>query len=188
MISLRRHNWQSSPGRALPSEGSLQIPSRGHGRTPVWSRRSHRRSGVWRSRRTGISGRSHLETGVDGVLVAGRGLVDGGALLDRAKGTFPSQLHATHLILDAWSQLAPKTLRVAPNPSPSLKPLCCDRGQVERSWSSSLQLALKQINQMCSKVKAQWTKFASNNSTIQTEKTMKWKITFNWQFEICKYE
>jgi len=152
MISLRRHNWQSSPGSALPSEGSLQIPSRGHGRTPVWSRRSHRRSGVWRSRRTG------------------RGLVDGGALLDRAKGTFPGQLHATHLILDAWSQLAPKTLRVAPNPSPSLKPLCCDRGQVERSWSSSLQLALKQINQMCSKVKAQWTKFASNNSTIQTEK------------------
>ena len=51
----RRHHWQPSTRRPLPSEGRLQISSRGHGRTPVWSRRSHRRCRVWRSRGTSTS-------------------------------------------------------------------------------------------------------------------------------------
>ena len=86
------------------------------------------------------------------MLVAGRGLVDGGALLDRAKGTFPGQLHATHLILDAWSQLAPKTLRVAPNPSPSLKPHDSDVMEVKLKDPDPLTRFYKKVNQTCSKV------------------------------------
>ena len=51
---------------------------------------------------------SHHETGLDSLLVSGGRLVDGGPVLDRPEGTFPGELHPTHLILNTRSHLAPQ--------------------------------------------------------------------------------
>ena len=41
------------------------------------------------------------ETGLDSFLVSGGRMADGGSVLDGPEGTFPGQLHSTHLILKA---------------------------------------------------------------------------------------
>jgi len=169
---LRRHNWQPSPGCALPSEGRLQISSRGHGRTPVWSRRSHRRCWVWGSRGTGGTSSYESSRNRSWQLTCCRrkvgwwGSGPRQARRDFSRQTSPDPSNPQHPVT-----LSPATpLRVAPNPSPSLKPH-------DRRISDVMEVKLKdpdpfthfEANQPDRrKVKVLWTKFAS--STIQTEK------------------
>ena len=95
------------------------------------------------------------ETGLDSFLVSGGRMVDGGSVLDGPEGTFPGQLHSTHLILKKQHPVSPATpLRVAPNPSsPSLKPHDSDDVmEVKLKDPDPLTCFYKKVNQKCSKV------------------------------------
>ena len=92
------------------------------------------------------------ETGLDKLLVSGGRVADGGSVLDGPEGTFPGQFHSTHLILKQHPVSPATPLRVAPNPSPSLKPHDSDVMEVKLKDPDPLTRFYKKVNQTCSKV------------------------------------
>merc|ERR1712032_980477 len=79
-------------------------------------------------------------------------VADGGSVLDGPEGTFPGQFHSTHLILKQHPVSPATPLRVAPNPSPLLKPHDSDVMEVKLKDPDPLTCFYKKVNQTCSKV------------------------------------
>ena len=100
----RRFHGESTPRCSVQSEGELQVPGRGYGRTAVRGRRDYQRHSLRGRRGTGEKAVAILKARFSNTVfcfVPGGRMADGTEGQRRIEGNVPRKLHATRLGVNA---------------------------------------------------------------------------------------